>query len=191
MLKRIDYNGGYLWVDKTSNGIAGWSSTCLCYNTDGRVGQAENNQSRKIVAQTNLSIPNVPYVEFEENIVYKGLQAAWSYLTALGYFNKPSEEGERVEKLLLNALAAQSKGRYSEEDIEAAIHNAQSASNLHTEDDVLISRKFLEQYFKSLNQPPLEIEIEMYNESEYIKNSPTAFYKTYERDGKTYLKRKL
>ena len=108
--------------------------------------------------------------------------------------------------MLLNALAAQSKGRYSEEDIEAAIHNAQSASNLHTEDDVLISRKFLEQYFKSLNQPPLEIEIQTKQvcgdtsclrmslngeDSTCCGDSIITIPITYERDGNPYLKRKL
>lgn len=202
-ITRIDYNGGYLWVDNTATHAdkGSWVIEMhnpivksVCKVTGRHLLKQGGYNDKLIVAQTNLSIGNVPYVEFEQNVEVSLIN---SYKKVVG------EQLNHHELKLIKWLAAQSKGRYSDDDIEAAIHNAQSASNLHTEDDVLISRKFLEQYFKSLNQPPIEIEIQTKQvcgdmsclrmslngeDSTCCGDSIITVPVTYTRDGKTYLK---
>ena len=52
------------WI-VVSDEIAGYTSTCKTYNSDGRVGMAENNQSKIIIASNNpeYKLPNITFSE--------------------------------------------------------------------------------------------------------------------------------
>lgn len=80
-----------------------------------------------------------------------------------------------------------SKFKYSDDDIFAAIHMAQSASNFPTEDDCLISRNFLEQYFRVLNEKEIEIEMDRTFEVNMITSDEWQPVK-YTKAEKTFLK---
>lgn len=53
-----------------------------------------------------------------DNLIYTGVSRAWSYLTALGYFTTPTEEGRQVEIALIQAMGALAASRhYTEEQV--------------------------------------------------------------------------
>ena len=189
-LQRIDYQNGYLWVDKKAKIKVG--DTYVLIATDGiddptyLVRVLESNYKpfgyKVIVQSPNLSIPNVPYVEFEED-VDAALEKEFNCKKDL-FQAKEWGWMKRAYK------AAQSKGRYSEDDLKTKMKKWCMNPDMHL---------WVIDFIKSLNQPPLEIEIEM-EKIFYPKNGEPSTvqsgwgepfnYKpvTYMRDGKTYLK---
>ena len=161
-LTRIDYSGGYVWVINkrvrpSTKDFTFWAGL-LFYPLS-----AIYDDSLKVVAQsTNLSIPNVPYVEFEEEKP--------EYNWAKGCY-------EQVEPKT-----------YSEDDLRRAIEMARERIK-HPDYDYVYEDA--NEIILSLNQPPLDIEIET-TRARFPKGddgwediySPV----TYMRDGKTYLK---
>lgn len=75
ILYRIDYQGGEIWVDKDAQIEEGWKGCAYKDDVKGKVFEhfyTTNpwyKDAMKIVAQsTNLSLPNIPYVEIEEDV---------------------------------------------------------------------------------------------------------------------------
>jgi hypothetical protein len=203
MLTRIDYNGGYLWVNKEAEcpigeylylEKGGLYETHIVTINYGR--QQNSGDGFKVVAKSpNLSIPNVPYVEFVENIErlaeIEANKEEWD-------FDSPYGNGynDFINGFTKGHLIAQSKGRYSEEDLREAI-----VKSALSETDNLIDR--CDEIIQSLNQPPQEIEIETKQvcgnmsclrmalngeNSTCCGESIVTIPITYMRDGKTYLK---
>lgn len=76
---------------------------------------------------------------------------------------KPHPHLQIVEEWI---VAAQSKGVFSEEDIQKVLDIAQSACNMPHDNDVLISRNFIEQELKNLQKNKLPVAVEL--EVEYL-----------------------
>ena len=231
-LTRIDYNGGYLWVDKEA------AIGKLCYFPfkneiyTPTVETGVHPDSLLIIAQSpNLLIPNVPYVEFEEDkrcvwvkasdrfpvdsnpesledVIFRRIKDkspitnTWAFHPA--YLELETNGRVCGDLIRYNEIewldeAAQSKGRYSEDDLLHAINRTYN----YVDGDGWSREYIREQILKELNQPPLEIEIETKQvcgdmsclrmslngeDSTCCGDSIITIPVTYERDGKTYLK---
>ena len=189
-LTPIKYQEGWLYVDKSvdkHNGL---------FYVNGGIGLSvgvhegkmpKNDYCFKIVAQRNLSLPNIPYIEeVEEDEDDK----IWNSIPSIN-------KGDGIEQMYfgdgyyVGYKAAQSKGGYSEADIRKAFNvgfkTAKGVENPYT-----VERNFIQ----SLNQPK-EIEVEMDYDPIYGKRGAWTFgdYElttkvpvTYQKDGKTFLK---
>lgn len=121
ILHRIEYNGGEVWVDLTAKRIIG-----SYYTGQGFAGMSVFKWSESqfksfpdhkgvVVAQsTNLSLPNIPYVEIEENV--KELAEQWFEKDFLNrnYFYVNHEE---LQKGFIQGYKAASAKKYTEEDL--------------------------------------------------------------------------
>ena len=202
-LTRKNYNGGYLWVDMSPNGIAGWSSTCICYNSDGKIGQSENNQSRKIVAQTNLELPNVPYIEIVNEDTWIKLDVIAGEIL-VNYKSKISDNtvlnkisSKALRHLIIEGYkAAREKYAYTEEDLKRCFFASREVVSIVNESTLakdLKPKYSFNSFLETINQPPSEIEIEVEQVLKAKGNSDTwneYDYRlaTYTKDNKTYLK---
>jgi hypothetical protein len=218
-IQRIDYKGGYLWVDKSKytpvikKGQLYWRTIHNSIDTCIHDNQVFENEY-PIVGQTNLSIPNVLYVEFEEgNSLDKAKRFVVSHLelTMKNHMNGGYIPNDVLLSLVNVSVEAgykfgsKSKGKYSEDDINL-IKDAISMS-FPNSNDVEDYKQWLtrlkEWLDKFIKQPPLEIEIETKQvcgdisclrmslngeNSTCCGDSIITVPITYERDGKTYLK---
>jgi len=192
-LTPIKYQEGWLYVD--SEPIIG----DLAYHkfqpylfkiTEANQGIAKD--CKKIVAQRNLSLPNIPYVEdVEESIESLAHKVMMNYLTdgnPEGDF-KHSTIGADENKnwWIAGYKAAQSKGGYSEADLRKAIEMARETvpNRLNHPEDGFESEYDEDEIIQSLNQPK-EIEIEM--EEIHGIDRWNTYPITYQKDGKTFLK---
>ena len=195
-LEPIEYNGGVIWLDKNPQG---YKKGEWCYgepNNSELLYQFEEdlfpyNLGNKVVAQSsNLSLPNIPYVEVEEDV---------EQLLINDYKKVVGEELNKYEFKIIKWLAASAK-KWSDEDMKNAYLEA---CGYHTNDDDS-GYKSYEEFEASLQQKIKSIEIEMNTEyyvnkewksillpSEWDNNNPTRQVPiTYQKDGKTFLKSK-
>lgn len=193
-VQKIKYQEGWLYVDKKAKIING--DTFL--TDDNRIEICAEDWNarewhRKIVAQSpNLSLPNIPYIEEVEEDIEKlamdELKNKWAHLYLFGYPKRPfptNYENDLNNVMIGYYKAAQSKGGYSEADIEKAIQFGIDITAKHTTPTYGTNFDKVEDdkntYIQSLNQPKESIEIEMYNGN---TNEPIQYLK----DGKTFLK---
>jgi hypothetical protein len=205
-LTRIDYNGGYLWVDKEAEcpigeylylEKGGLYETHIVIINYGR--QQNSGDGFKVVAKSpNLSIPNVPYVEFEEEdaIIAMGKKQINDSALVL--------ENEKLIALTWYIRGFEAnKGRYSEADLEAAVAFGITLERFKDDKGRLSNDEEFKGFKESLNQQPQEIEIETKQvcgnmsclrmalnnkNSTCCGESIVTIPITYMRDGKTYLK---
>jgi len=192
-LTRINYDNGYLWVDKKAKikvndrlyndleGIGTYiehefgNGIIINYDKRGLVSEDEENVV-KIVAQTNLDLLNLLYVEVkEEDIEVEATKAYREYC----------KEKNITEHLLdsstfyLGYKAAQAKSNLHE--ILANFYN-------YATNGEVCKHEVINKYIESLNKIPNEIEIEL-GHTEFGSDSRYNIKPlTYTRDNKTYLK---
>ena len=122
-LKKINYGNGYLWVDVDKVRIAGCKYLGQGFNGlnvftwhDEQKKQFPNHKG-VIVAQTNLYLPNIPYVEVGEEDVEALAEKVYPPTgQSVGNINR-----ERRIGFTEGYKTAQAKGKYSDEDMEAAV----------------------------------------------------------------------
>jgi hypothetical protein len=153
--------------------------------------------SFKVVAQRNLSLPNIPYIEEVEEDVNIGKLAELHTLKMLDEY-KSSNSNSFIE----GYKAAQYKGGYSESDMEKAIQFGIDITAKHTTPTYGTNFDKVEDdkntYIQSLNQPKENIEIitkcsmcsmidghKLSCITESLRNQTPV---TYRKDGKTFLK---
>lgn len=199
-LTRINYNGGYLWVDKESD-IIGWfyreDTKEVFFDDHIKRLEVINKQRKfrfKIVAQTNLDLPNIPYVEIGEEGIE--LLAELKYKEQSEEF-EDSDEFNLFDKSILLKIgfiegykAAKEKYAYTESDMETAVCFGMALEMLKFDSGRLSNTEEFKGFLETLNQPPNEIEIEMVGitngSDKYLlcKLMPVAYIK----EGKSYLK---
>jgi hypothetical protein len=136
----------------------------------------------KIVAQRNLSLPNIPYIE-EVDEAKQFISDEWA-----------KEDEDSKFWIKVGYKAAQSKGGYSEDDLREAFKAGQNYENEQNYDDAPDE----DEYIQSLNQPKENIEIitkcsmcsmidghKMGCNTESLRNQTPV---TYRKDRKTFLK---
>jgi hypothetical protein len=112
----VEVDGVIYWVGDAE----GWSSTKICYNNDGAIGQPINRESKLIVAQSQPKLEGVPiisldsYVERISNIKHPdestpGWLDTFSYLERKGFINGYKSN----------------PNQYTQKDIDKAIELAQ------------------------------------------------------------------
>lgn len=175
MITPISYNGGTIWVDKeviVSKGDTLYSSISnkICIEWLDANGN-KNSTHLKVVAQsTNLSIPNIPYVEIEEDVES----------IVREYTDKAKLNGWEQSGFRIGYKAASAKGKYTEEDLENAFNLGLSWDGEDTETNTFNS------FIESL-QPKIEsIEIEVENIWTGLSDFDAPV--TYQKDGKILLK---
>ena len=201
-LEPIEYNGGVIWVDKevVPRGIY--------YNSEnGKIVPLVEEWRKEfgdkylhIVAQSpNLSIPNIPYVELEEeNVEDKAYLVMMNYLTdgnPEGDFKHSTIGADDNKNWWIAGYKAASAKKWSDEDIEKAIQFGIDITCKHTtpthgtnfdkvEDDK-------NNYIVSLQPKIKSIEIEMTQGAYDFLDCPVIGEErpmTYEKDGKIFLK---
>lgn len=127
-LHRIDYNGGEIWVDKDTripNNYKGWCwqphwcKPVMVEPSDGynlEVAYAQEDQREFgggiIKAQSpNLSLPNIPYVEIEEDIEQLAIEFSQT---------KDKHPNDLIEGFIAGYKAASAK-KYTLDDIHKAV----------------------------------------------------------------------
>jgi hypothetical protein len=131
-LQRINYKGGYLWVDKEAlitDYFYKETTKEVFFETHPKRLEVINKQKKfrfKIVAQTNLNLENIPHVEIgeEDNIEALGVKFlinnGWEHLSVRGSIPEkpyPTSFVADLTRWCEGYKAAQAKGNYSEEDI--------------------------------------------------------------------------
>lgn len=192
----IPYQRGILWVDKNQKGKQGFN-----YDSESKELRTLNfDVSRdshfKIIAQSpNLSLPNIPYIEIEEDVN----DLAYQYYTSSQYHDIGS--GYHWS----NGYKAASAKKYTEENLRKALQvlsdssYIQESSEHYTMDSVRFSKTF-DEIIQSLQPKPVSVEIEMRKgcgiiikpcdcsemdmDCQYLIDKPI----TYIKDGKTFLK---
>ena len=185
-LTPISYNGGTIWVDKEAKILVGdWYVAGITNGIDepeivvwNRKGGDEVGGDKVIGQSTNLSIPNIPYVEIEEDVE----KLAWEWC----------DDHREVGAFKAGYRVASAK-KYTEEDLENAFNLGLAWDGEDTETNTFNS------FIQSL-QPKIEsIEVEMiwvnHRDEEHDEGGTLPgtieSYKipvTYQKDGKTFLK---
>lgn len=211
ILHAIDYNGGQIWVDKKAKvslkdtvfivdsvGIVDYitKSGLIILRFEKSFFTETYDGAIKIVAQSpNLSLPNIPYVEIEED---DSLEA---YFIEHGY----KEDERRIPSFIRVAKNSQwtkgykaaSANKYKEEDLRKAIYMAW---------DRIVDTKNVDDIIQSLRPKVVSIEVEMKETGAICKTcnnqgvrhcahpeecgacEPIVEPVTYTKDGKTFLK---
>ena len=204
----IDYNGGQVYVDKEVPITKG----TLFYHPDWGVTVAEDKVintkdiSHKITGQSpNLSIPNIPYVEIEEDdeTIYS---LARTHVHS-EYPNLKGGESAAMIDCFIEGYKASSAKKYSEEDLSGYIDWCsnkgysydRSFGWYHSNGHRPNNSELLRLYLQSLQPKVVSIEVE----EEWTDDGDTNHdeggtlpgiiesYKipiTYTKDGKTFLK---
>lgn len=198
----IDYQGGQIWVDKEiitgcTFHIDGRIEKCLKIEQN-RVYISENEfyhlftirgmeilseqLCMRVVAQSiNLSLPNIPYVEIEEDIEKLAIEFANNNKSKFNNWYG-AHDG------FLAGYKAVSAKKYTEEDLREAFEAGRQCE--------LFNRAPNEdEYIKSLQSKVVSIEIEMKKTYREIFDGEQTIHThegwkpvTYQRDGKTFLK---
>lgn len=231
-LHRIDYNGGEIWADKKAKIAVNDYAYNPTVNTLGVVAEvinmrediddiitfdveaqlysrsSENNFYKVVGQSTNLSLPNIPYVEIEEDVE----ESAYILANLAVNGGKPLHKwlhGVELSKavdfgfdMFLQGYRAASAKKYTEEDLSKIVVEAlykfkhfeerewcEHHSKKH-ECDIKESLKvWFNNSIQSLKPKVASIEIEM------TKNGNTGTNVlewvepvTYNKDGKTFLK---
>ena len=197
-IEPIEYNGEIIWVDTSidpnfaKDDELFFSISLAEYNNLKHISQ-ESDGLYKIVAQSpNLSIPNIPYVEVEEDNNQSFIDSVWLNTANPNNFSHNSFE------FAAKAIIATSTKKYSEEDLRFHATRFAHLCRLHgavTNNDTI--NLFDKEYIQSLQPKIKSIEIEM-EIDENIEPISTGnyphkddyYYKptTYLKDGKPFLK---
>lgn len=199
-LTRINYDNRYLWLSK--NHLTEYPINKTIYSFRYKdivdfslVGTQENlylNECFEVKGQTNLSIPNVPFIEIgEEDVDLLAIPLAEKYVTESKDFK--AEGISNYQNGIFNGFiegykAAKEKYAYTEEDLRKAMDYEYDMRKEF--DKYGTTKKSREKFFASLNTPPNEIEIEMelghaeFGSDNRYNTKPI----TYTKDNKTYLK---
>jgi hypothetical protein len=127
-----------------------------------------HNEYKLIAQQDQIDFSALKEEEQKEIGIYyepvvEGINSAWSYLNALGYFTDPTNEGRVVENLLIQARVRSqellSDRRFSLEDIRNAI-----SFGVNTKYTTLTPKGIeveSEKFIQSLSQQSWKVELEM------------------------------
>lgn len=212
-LHRIDYKDGDIWVDKETT----IQDNDLCHlqmDMHEEISKRSNlswDSKYKIVAQSpNLSLPNIPYVEIEEDFKLTADQIINNHLNLVGpdKFDVYSNRNAVREAMIMYAaqeVKAASAKKYTEEGVRKAFQAGHNKGNSSFPEDFYTEDEFIQ----SLRPKIKSIEIE---EEQHKVNCHTcqgygvttngkcgmcngtgkvfAYYKpiAYQKDGKTFLK---
>ena len=179
-LKAIPYQSGYLFVDDSVDVVKG---DLHLYRGEPRVYPHDSGwyDKNKIIAQYNLNLEGIPYVELEEDDVKIISDAIWG----------EGVENEKREWYELGYNAAQPK-KYTEDDLAKAYEAGESKIEHmhHNSIDYLTFDEFIETLRPKIESIEVETkEIEYGHVDDYSK--PHGFKQdtiTYQKNGATYLK---
>jgi hypothetical protein len=198
--KSIQYQKGWLFVDEQG---VGYTYNKPTYNSDGKVGLPENRESKAIIAQSpELSIPDIPYVELEEDVEQLAKQE----------FNHNCEgdtqciwciEDRKLQNSFIKGYKAAQAKKYSEKHLLGFLNYYNStallSANSTGENHGLSKQEILEKYIQSLKPKIESIELEM-RDCEITCNNSDCKIKgcinpihgdiavTYQKDGRIFLK---
>ena len=216
MITPIPYNGGTIWVDKKGEIKQGDTVYRFYQDGDSHIGEslpASDNLKRlkddrvwKVIAQSiNLSIPNIPYVEIEEDESVAIRDEADAYCNQFD----TSENEEllnyyHVHDAFLEGYKAASAKKLSEEDLRKAFEAGRQCEIFNkslNEDDYIQSLQpkvvSIEIEMENKTNEDIQIELGIYGHDEGLTEKEYEDYKyknsilkpiTYSKDGKTFLK---
>ncbi len=201
-LKAIPYQQGTLFVDEqaeisnkhTTDGVKVYSPKAILDSDAVHL----KTKIKTIIAQHNLNLDGIPYVELEEDNEQKLIKTAMNKW--VGNLSKIGLSPEAIDKIteeysfyyLSGYKAAQSK-KYTEEQVKKAIELAKVMEDIDVQGLTLTVHKFdSDQIIQSL-QPKIEsVEVDyklsvLSDDGTYIPNG-CKIPITYQKDGETYLK---
>ena len=198
-LYAIDYNGGQIWVDQGRIAIKGekfyFLGTVIDRNDD-NAKAVQTKDCHPIIAQSlNLFLPNIPYVEIDEDIEQIAL--------AVNRSRKFPARGGLEDEFVEGYKAASAK-KYTENDLRKAFGAGVKLGNEEVQEVIGRINQFTalgeDEYIQSLNPKPVSIEVEA--TIEWWDNNLNSWVGaedddthhsrvvpvTYTKDGKTFLK---
>ena len=185
-LEPIEYNGGVIWVNTTKfptmkKGQSYWRTIHSIVNVCIDDKQYFEDDYPIVAQSPNLSIPNIPYVEVEEDVEHLAKQ----FITdEWAKDDEPIKFGIQVG--FIEGYKAASTKKWSDEDIRKAIRQGE------INEGCTACRKTDDEFLQSLQPKIKNIEIEMTQGAYYdFLDCPVIGEErpmTYEKDGKTFLK---
>lgn len=165
ILHRIDYNGGDIWVNKEAKiELGDWVFELQPKDNIGDVhfinGEyvIANDIQYKIVAQSpNLSLPNIPYVEIEEDVEQLAIKASNKIV-----ISKNGQPDKTLVSHWLNGYKAASAKKWTDEDLRKAFEAGAELDEFSepAAGDMCPKWKDFYEYLESLQPKPVNIEIE-------------------------------